>query len=301
MPAITDLLPAARLAAIQKHMDTPEFVAKFNTAIDDIQTFDKHEKVNQDVPTTIWVSYGKDSMALWLLCELAEIEYTPCFIYNFLELPQHYLIIDEFHEWLGTPLAKTFVTEHRGIDYLKLSLQLARQQRLEKGTTNKPPITFFDPQEAYSLFYDLVISQFHWDHIDKKPDTLHMWSTRACEGMGRQWEFSKNGKFFQPGFSKKNGQTPLWRGLPIGNWQDLDVWAFLLMLGAPVSPIYGMHELSQRGAGRNYYPRTLWYCDPHIFGVQFCKWLKKYAPGCLAEVMQYFPEVKAKLVKAKAA
>jgi 3'-phosphoadenosine 5'-phosphosulfate sulfotransferase (PAPS reductase)/FAD synthetase len=319
MPAIADLLPNSRLAAIRSHMSKPEFKVKVKTAIADIREFITHEGVNQEVPLTAWGSYGKDSMAMWLLCELAEIDYYPAFINNALELPQHYTVVEEFDAWLGRGEATTYNTEYRGIDYLELSLWHCRRKREEKqqqweekrsqskegqtmkAISNKPPLTFFDPQEAYDLFYSFVIGEFHWDHIGDDRNTLHMWGTRASEGMGRQWELSKNGKLFQPGFSLKKSEIPIWRGLPIGDWSDMDVWAFLMNMEAPVSPIYGMNEISQRGQGRNYWARTLWYCDPHIFSPHFAKWLKKYAPAQLSEVIERFPEVKERLSKKKAA
>lgn len=299
MPAIIDLLPTARIAAIKAHVAKPEFVKKVKTAIADLRAFVKHPGVNQDVTPTIWVSYGKDSMAMWLLCEEAGIKYIPCVIDNNLEFPQHYSVFEEFDNWLGIPPIKTFTTERDGIDYLAEALDIARSDRKSKKPTTKPPIDFFNPQEAYDIFYSFVAGRFHWEHIGKNKNTLHLWSTRGSEGMGRQWELSRCGKLFQPSFSLKPGQTPIWRGLPVGDWQDLDIWAWLMVYNPPVSPVYGMNELPQRGVGRNAAPRTLWYCDSHVFNPTFVRWLKKYAPAQLSEVIQYFPEVKEKLLSPK--
>lgn len=301
MPAIADLLPPSRLATIRAHQKQDSYKNKVKQAIVDLRSFRTHPGVNQDVAMTAWGSYGKDSMAMWLLCELAEVDYVAAFIDNDLEIPQHYSVVEEFDTWLGRGPATTYVTEQPGIDYLEIMLWYCREERKKKepkpGAKPKPPITFFEPQEAYDMFYNAVIGDFHWEHIGSDRNTLQLWSTRASEGMGRQWEYSKNGKLFQPNFSLKKSQIPIWRGLPIGNWSDLDVWAFLLGMGCPVSPVYGMNEIPQRGQGRNFWARTLWYCDPHVFSPHFVLWLKKYAPAQLQEVIERFPEVKARLVK----
>ena len=45
----------------------------------------------------------------------------------------------------------------------------------------------------------------------------------------------------------------------------------------------------------NYSYRILWWCDPNVFSIHFVKWLKRYAPKQLSEVVFRFPEVKEKL------
>lgn len=299
MPAIADSVTANRLAAIKTHANSEKFKKRVRLTIAEIKSFANHPGINKNVPPNIWVSYGKDSTALWLLCVLANIEFVPCFIDHRMEIPQHYSFVEEWNDWVQDD-SVVYTTEYDGIDYLWHSLESHRRERRqqEKETgelSTKPPITFFEPQEAYASFYWLTTCRFMWQQIGTEENTLNFWSTRGSEGMGRQWELSKNGKMFQPAWSLKKGETPVWRSLPVGDWQDLDIWALLLSFDAPVSPVYGMNEISQRGKGRNSYPRTVWYCDSHVFNVQFCKWLKHYAPACLSQVMTYFPEVGQKL------
>lgn len=286
-------LPADRYAKAIRRSKEASFAALVDETISDIQGWMTDSRINRKVKPAVWFSGGKDSTVLLCLLQMAGVDFVPQSIDNGGDLPQHYAFIPELVDALG--VGKNWVyykTEKRMIEYRKQIKDWGNANGVLKKDGS--PIDFFDlgaMEDSYAWF---VQDRFGWQH-SSADNVVYFFGVRGGEGMERAFEVKNQGKF-QYRKDPKMIPAAYFRSLPIGNWKDLDVWAFLARESLPVSPVYSMHQLPQKD-GRGAFPRTLHYCDSKILSATYYKWLSHYAPGLLSEMLQTFPEISARFAK----
>lgn len=284
---ISRALPVQKYAQAAAHSRSSEFRAKRDEAIANIRNWSKHPDVNKQFPPAVWFGYGKDAMAVSILLEAANIDFTALVILNGGDLPQHELVFPEFDRFLDFRKI-VFETELRYIEYL----YDAKDWGLLNGMTTKSgqPINYWDLGEMADMVYWDVDLRFWGEYEQFQPDVLYFSGRRAAESMERYYEVKNKGPMHRVG----DKALEVWIAYPLYNWRDIDVWALLVSLNCPVSPVYSMHDIPQKG-GKQAFPRTYWYPEPVLMNGQYFKWLARYAPAQLRELTECFPEIEVKL------
>jgi 3'-phosphoadenosine 5'-phosphosulfate sulfotransferase (PAPS reductase)/FAD synthetase len=291
---ISKALPQKKYIEAAKRAKTDEFQALKNKTIERVRTWYDDPKINQDVIPGLWFGYGKDSMATAIILELAEVDYCNLIIDCGAELPRHYDVLPEWEDYINSFGNGFYYEEYLTDDPFPLIIKkyLGWGNSYGLKTKDGQPLNFWDWGEMRDSISYEAIYQFQHNYGDGNPNVMCMWGNRGAEGMERQFEISREG-LIQFRDQDKKDYLPYVRGLPIGDWLDIDVWALLVEEDAPISPIYSMHQIPQK-KGKPF-PRTLWYCSPEILCGTYYKWLARYAPVQLKELCDLFPEVSARL------
>lgn len=287
---ISKALPTRKYTDALTHSQKPEFINKRNAAIARLKQWHREGIINSKEPPTLLFGYGKDSTAVFLLCRMAGIPFECFSIDNGGDLPQHYQYWAEFDAWAGDFPVAIGKTKERCVDTLKRLLVWGRKNGMTQK--NGELINYFDLGEIYRLFSYETSERLFLDFSEKKKNTVQLWGGRASEQMSRAFELKREG--FLSKTKTDKGYNYIAR--VIGDWRDIDVWALLVSVNAPVSPVYAMNAVPQHG-GKQAYPRTQWYCFPEIFNAPYYKWLSYYAPALLAEMLDYFPEIRQRFAK----
>lgn len=284
---VSQALPQKKYVAALAHSSTPEFRKKRDTAIARIREWAASPQINRRYPPAIWFSYGKDSMTTLILCSMADVDVTALYIENGGDLPQHQIVFDEFDRFLDYRKI-VYETEYRYIDYLAIAKDWGRMNGVK--TKDGKDIDFWDLGSMMDVVYWEVSDQFVGEYSNFEDDALYFSGKRGAEAMDRFYKFKSHGPFFREG--DNNYHT--FSGNPIYDWRDIDVWAFLISVNCPVSPIYSYHAIPQKG-GKQQFPRTYWYPEPVLMNGIYYRWLAHYAPAQLKEMLEFFPEIGSRL------
>ena len=290
---IIEALPPTRYAQAAAHARTDQFQNLKAKTIARIQQWYADPRVNQNVVPGLWFGYGKDSMAGALILKLAGLDFCHLTINNGGDLPQHWIVQSEWETYFGEDFYyEEYKTDRPFSQIIRAYLDWGNAYKLH--TKEGKPLNFWDwGGVAASICYEAI---YQFDHLygEGEQNVMYIWANRAGEGMERAFEIQREGLF--QFHDQDNGNLPYIRALPLGDWKDIDVWAFLVSEDSPISPIYSMHQIPQK-QGNKAFPRTLWYCTPEILCSQYYKWLARYAPVQIQELCKIFPEISARFQK----
>ena len=293
-------LPQLKYTTALKHSQSEKFQAKKEKTIKRVQDFYNDSRVNQNIIPALWFSFGKDSMATAIILRLANLPYVRLTIDNGGDLPIHWSVAPEWDKYVvdnfkfNDPDEYELYTTDRDLPIIVRSY-LDWGNAYGYRTKSGDLLNFWDwGLTAESIAYE-AIYQFHFQYESDERNVLWLWGNKQGEGQDRAFEIARKG-LLQHIDKDKAENLPYFRGLPIGDWQDIDVWALLISEYCPVSPIYSFHQIPQKGYSRRF-PRTLCYCYPDILCTHFYKWLAKYAPIQLRELKELFPEIDERFKK----
>lgn len=290
---IQKALPVDRFAKAAAHSRSPEFLKKRDEAIARLREWYKHPDINRRHMPCVWFGYGKDGMAVLLLLKMAGIKhFVSLVLRNGGDIAGHELIYPEFDRYFGQFNKVEYITQRRYIEYIYDYLTWGRAYGCKKKGSQEL-IDFFDWGAMYDSITYETVSRYQFAYGDSEDKIMNIWGERAAEGMERAFAIKNYGLFSLTDGNSK-GMMSYYRALPIGDWKDIDVWALLVSENCPVSSVYSMHQLPQK-SGRGAFPRTFWYCSPHIFSSTFYKWMAHYIPSQLKEMLDLFPEIQGRL------
>lgn len=299
---IQKALPLKKLVAAKARSETPEWKRLRDQAIHDIRTWVRNPAINRKVKPCAWFGYGKDGSALMILLKMAGVPFVSRTIDNGGDIIQHYDIYDEFDAWYGDCQRLFHQTVGTYAEILKELIDWGQLNQVRKKSNPNEVIDYWDMGSLEEILLWRVSGQF-WDDYSLENDILVFQGHRGAEAMDRFYKFQKNGIFYRETSVEPKGDDPgmsYWCANPMGKWRDIDVWALLVSENAPVSPVYSMHDIPQKG-GKQAFPRTYWYPEPQMMNTQYYLWLARYAPSQLKELTDWFPEIPARLKKGQGA
>ena len=287
---IKDALPIEKYAKAAAHARSDEFVDLKKKAIARVQSWYADKQINQEIKPALWFSYGKDSMAAAIILRLAKLPATFLTINNGGDLPIHWTVVSEWDKFFGKNDQEMYVTKQPLVQTVRSYLDWGNSYGFR--TKDGKLLNFWEwGHMQESISYE-VSHQFQFLYGNQADNILFLWANRQGEGQERAFEIARRG-LFQKRDNEKNSGICFFRGLPIGEWKDIDVWALLIEQDAPVSPIYSFNQIPQC-SGKNTFPRTLAYCSPDLLSSQLYKWLARYAPAQWKELNHVFPEIPAR-------
>jgi len=291
---LIDALPTTKYINALRHSTSDLFQKNKKNAINRVRQMYADPITSKKVSPGIWFGGGKDSLALSIVVALSGIEATHLSLDNGGDVYGHGQIFTEWRKfykdkWGSLPKHKVYKTEKRYPYIIKDFLEWGKVYGYED-------LNFWNwGQLSEAIIYE-AIEKFDGEYMTDK-NVLFLWGNRAGEGQERAFEISKKGIFQK--ISQDNAlEMPYLRGLPIGDWKDIDVWALLIEQNCPISPIYSYNSIHQK-KGNRAYPRTLWYCSPDVLCSQFYRWLAMYSPVQLTELCTLFPEIPERLNKSE--
>lgn len=294
---IKQALPLDRYIKAEAHSKTEDFKRLKQKTIKRVQEFYKDPRVNQNIIPALWFGFGKDSMALAIILRLAELDYVRLTIDNGCDLPIHWSVMSEWDQYITDNFKFNSPDEYELYTTDRPHPQIVRAY-LDWGnaygyrTIDGKKLNFWDWGDMTASINYEAMFQFHFLYEEDEENVLWMWANRMGEGQERAFEISKKGMLTHCHKEDKN-LLPFFRGQPIGDWKDIDVWALLISEYCPISPIYSFHQIPQK-KGNKSFPRTLGYSSPAILCSTYYKWLARYAPLQLKELNNLFPEVQLK-------
>lgn len=291
---IDHALPMERYAAAAAHSRTAEFKQKKQIAIERIKTWDLMPR-NKRYPSVFCLSHGKDSTAMVLLARLAGIDFITETTANGGDFAIQYSYMEEFNKWLGV---RTHINRP---EKPALEARLFYKEWGNKNGVTKPdgsPLDYFGLGKLEEVYAWDMIEQYEFDATNWEDDCIYFVASRSAEGMERMFEVKSYGIYQKNDFGEDSRPRSAIRALPIADWRDIDVWAFLVEQDAPVSPIYSFNQIPQR-KGRSSFPRTLGYMDHRFLSSEYYRWMARYTPVELSNLVAAFPEVAERFTKRK--
>ena len=291
---IAKALPVKKYAQALQHSRTQEWRDKRDQAIADINVWLKTPDINRDLAPALWDSYGKDGTTVKWLLRAAGIDFQPLSIDCGGELPPHWLCVPEIDKYFSDVRPTIWYrTEKRFIEIVQDVLYWGRLNDVRKKTGEL--IDFFDLGALHDEVDYQCNGRFLLEYAGgiEAQNVVYFCGYRAAEQMDRYYEIQRMGLWQRHKMADPDVYS--YRGLPIGRWRDIDVWALLASENVPVSPLYSMHEVPQHG-GKHAFPRTQYYCHAWGFNSNYVRWLQRYFPAQLKEIMDTFPEVREKFV-----
>jgi hypothetical protein len=288
-----DALPKIKYIAALKHSSSEIFIRRKNNSLERVKQMYADERVNQEEIPGLWFGGGKDSMAVSILLAKAGIEVNHLSVNNGGDIKGHELIFPEWRDWYE----KKFRVKPNHIVYKsEKRFPLLVRYYLDWGKSyGFRNLSFWNwGQVGETICYE-ISDKFQEMYVTDKDNPMMIWGSRGGEGQERAFAIAKRG-LLQP-INHEEGRelfAPYVRSLPIGDWKDIDVWAYLIENDAPVSVIYSYHEIAQKNGNRRF-PRTLWYPSGDIFCSVFYKWMAKYSPAQLKELCELCPEIRVRL------
>lgn len=294
---IKQALPTEKYIKAEAHSQTEDFKRLKEKTIKRVQDFYNDPRINKNIVPALWFGFGKDSMALAIILRLAELDYVRLTIDNGYDLPIHWSVIPEWDNYISENFKSNDPDQYEFYQTDRPHPQIVRAY-LDWGnahgirTNDGKLLNFWDWGEMRDSINHEAIFQFHFLYEEEEKNVLWMWANRQGEGQERAFEIAKKG-LLQHVDKDDSEMLPYFRGLPIGDWKDIDVWALLISEYCPISPIYSFHQIPQK-AGNKKFPRTIGYSFPELLCSTFYKWLAKYAPIQLKELNKLFPEIQLK-------
>jgi|GEM_PF-3402496 len=290
---IIEALPKTKYSAALKHSTTPEFQALKKKSIARVQTMHNDPRVNQDEPVVLMFGGGKDSLACSILCADANLPVEHISVNTGGDVYRHEEIFPEWREFYikkynQEPDHFVYQTRKKYPYIIKDYFDWAHKY----GYTN---VNFWDWGIMEASIGWEITGKFAQEEMGNRDCPMVVWGSRRGEGQERAFQQARLGLFQEIKYVDSKEENAIIRALPIGEWKDIDVWAYLIESDAPISPIYSFNEIPQK-IGNRAFPRTLWYCASNIFSAQLYRWLAKYSPSQLEELCSLFPEIQQRIL-----
>ena len=284
---VQQVLPPALYAQVWARSQSASWRQRRDRAIALLREWFSSADINPNIPPALWFGYGKDAMAVAVLLNLAGLKTITLSLDNGGDIAGHWEVVKSFdravqHEPIW------YYTDRPYVEVLADLLQQAKDDGYVLDD-DETPLNFFNLGELEEEVAWEVRNKFFMPYTQEQSDVLYLWGNRNDEESARAEETLKHGKLYRIHW----GEQTFWRGNPIANWDEIDVWALLLSEDIPVSSIYAMHDLPQiEEDSPSPMPRTLWYPSSDTYTQAFDRWLAHYSPQQHHDLIEHFPEIR---------